>query len=587
MRLFDMIRMFNKLSRKTVAFLLLGFFCISFIIVPLASGAETDDTTISWFILIMKLFGGLAIFLAGLDLLSDGLKKAAGNTLKTLLSKMTSNRFLGAATGAFITAVLNSSSVTTVLVVSFITAGVMTLAQSVGVIMGANIGSTMTAQLLAFNISAYALLPIAIGFFMTFISKKETIKYPGMMLMGLGLVFYGMGIMSEAMAPLRTYEPFMVFLKNMERPLLGIIAGALFTGLVQSSAATVGIAIAMATEGLLTLPAGIALALGANIGTCATALLAAMGKPVEAVRAAIIHVLFNIIGVMVWLPFIGLLADLAVAVSPGDPGQAIPRQIANANTIFNVINTVLFIGFTHWFATAAHKIYPDRPEKVEVIIKPKFLDEDVISIPTVALDQVRLELGRMGQIAYTMLAELLEATQQKDKKHINAIISLDDKVDILEVEIFKFLSKIRQQSLTEEESGIHQELMTATVNLENLADVIKSDLSGLIKKFIKKERNISEGTRKMLRDLHGEVLQAIDLAARSIQDNDQTAAIETINKKDTIDQLVDKLLVLKSERLGLGEKVDLETNRIEISLIDKFQRIYSLTLRIVGSGLRI
>ncbi len=575
-----MIRMLNKLSRKTVGFLFLGFFYLSFVIVPLASGAGSEDTPINWFILIMKLFGGLAIFLAGLDMLSDGLKKAAGNTLKTLLSKMTSNRFLGAGTGAFITAILNSSSVTTVLVVSFITAGVMTLPQSVGVIMGANIGSTMTAQLLAFNIAAYALLPIAIGFFMTFTSKKETIKYPGMMLMGLGLVFFGMGIMSEAMAPLRTYEPFMVFLKNMERPLLGILAGALFTGLVQSSAATVGIAIAMATEGLLTLPAGIALALGANIGTCATALLAAMGKPAEAVRAAIIHVLFNIIGVVIWLPFIGLLADLAVAVSPGDPGQAIPRQIANANTIFNVINTVSFIGFTHWFATAAQKIYPDRTEKVDLIIKPKFLDEEVVSIPTVALDQVRQELGRMGQIASTMMTGLLKATRQKDEKQINAIIRLDEKVDILEAEIFKFLSKIRQQSLTEEESKIHQDLMTATVNLESLAGVIETDLSGLIKKFIRKERNMSETTRQMLRGLHGEVLQTIDFAVQSIQDNDWTAAVKINNKKDVIDQLVGKLLSRKSERLGLGKMVELETNRIEISLIDKFQRIYSLTQRI-------
>ncbi|MCP4001426.1 MAG: Na/Pi cotransporter family protein, partial [Gammaproteobacteria bacterium] len=204
-----------------------------------------------------------------------------------------------------VTGVLNSSSVTTVLVVGFISAGVMNLTQSVGVIMGANIGSTITAQLLAFNLSAYALLPIAVGFFMIFTAKREKVKFLGMMLMGLGLVFFGMGIMSSAMTPLRSYQPFMDFLARMERPLLGILAGAVFTGLVQSSAATVGIAIAMATEGLLSLPGGIALALGANIGTCVTALLAALGKPAEAVRAAIVHIFFNILGVLIWLPFIG------------------------------------------------------------------------------------------------------------------------------------------------------------------------------------------------------------------------------------------------------------------------------------------
>ena len=203
----------------------------------------------------------VALFLAGLEVLSSGLKQAAGGTLQTVLEKLTVNRFMGAITGAAITGILNSSSVTTVLVVGFVTAGVMTLAQSVGVIMGANIGSTATAQILAFNVSQYALIPVAIGFFMIFAGKKEQLKHYGMMVMGLGLVFYGMGIMSDGMSPLRKYEPFLELLKRMENPILGLLAGAVFTGLVQSSAATVGIAIAMASEGLLSLPAGIALAL--------------------------------------------------------------------------------------------------------------------------------------------------------------------------------------------------------------------------------------------------------------------------------------------------------------------------------------
>ena len=193
------------------------------------------------------------------------MKKAAGDTLKTLLTRLTSNRFLGALTGALVTGILNSSSVTTVLVVGFVTAGVMSLGQSVAVIMGANIGSTVTAQILAFNLSAYALLPVAVGFFMLFAGKRDALRHWGMMLMGLGLVFYGMGIMSDAMKPLRFHPPFLRALAGMEQPLYGILAGAVFTGLVQSSAATVGIAITLASEGLLTLPAGIALALGANL----------------------------------------------------------------------------------------------------------------------------------------------------------------------------------------------------------------------------------------------------------------------------------------------------------------------------------
>lgn len=565
-----------------------GIFISLMVIVSSAFGSAKAEDSIDFLQLTMGLFGGLALFLAGLDLLSEGLKKAAGDTLRTLLAKMTTNRLLGAITGAFVTAVLNSSSVTTVLVVSFITAGVMTLAQSVGVIMGANIGSTMTAQLLAFNIAAYALLPIAIGFFMTFVAKRDNVKHIGMMLMGLGLVFYGMGIMSQAMTPLRTYEPFMVFLKSMERPLLGILAGALFTGLVQSSAATVGIAIAMATEGLLSLEGGIALALGANIGTCVTALLAALGKPVEAVRAAIVHVLFNIIGVLVWLPFIAILADLATSISPvreslegaARVASNVPRQIANANTIFNVINTIVFISFTGVFARLAEKIYPDRKEKAGVIIEPKYLDESAIQVPAIALEQVRQEFGRMGEIACNMLGELPAAILNKSKAHVEKIVKLDDKVDILESAIFKFLSKIRQLSLTEEESKIHQDLMTATVSLENLADLVETEFSGLIKRFIAKERVVSETTRQIFRELHAEVCQSVELAVQSIQNNDQHAALAVINKKDTVTQLVESLVARKALALGRNKEIELETTRIEIALIDQLSNSYALARRI-------
>ncbi len=543
---------------------------------------------IDFFSLLMGLCGGLALFLAGLDMLSEGLKKAAGKALRTLLSKMTSNRFLGATTGAFVTAVLNSSSVTTVLVVSFITAGVMTLQQSVGVIMGANIGSTVTAQLLAFNISSYALLPIALGFFMTFTAKRERVKHMGMMLMGLGLVFFGMGIMSEAMTPLRSYQPFMAFLEKMERPLVGIIAGALFTGLVQSSAATVGIAIAMASEGLLTLPAGIALALGANIGTCVTALLAAIGKPVKAIRAAIVHILFNIAGVVIWLPFIDILVMIATFLSPeaGSNQSAtivaaeIPRQIANANTIFNVINTLLFIGFTKWFARIAEKICPERPEKVGIIISPKYLDDNIVSIPSVALEQVRQELGHMGTIASTMLAELPRAIINKNQKHIDEIIKLDDKVDILEAAIFSFLSKVRQQSLTEEQSQLHQDLMTVTVNLETLADVIETELSELGKRFLVKERQVSDTTRKIFAELFTEIHKAVENAVAAVQNNDQNLANEVLIKNGVIIRLSEDLLERKSEGLGRDKAGQLETARIEISLIDKLRRTYSLAKRI-------
>jgi phosphate:Na+ symporter len=384
-----------------------------------AAQGPAAESEIDWLQLAMGLFGGLALFLAGLELLSEGLKQAAGDTLRDVLRKLTVNRFLGAMTGAFVTGVLNSSSVTTVLVVGFVTAGVMSLSQSVGVIMGANIGSTVTAQILAFNIAAYALIPVAIGFFMTFAGNTERIKQVGMMVMGLGLVFFGMGLMSDGMKPLRTYEPFMELLARMENPLFGILAGAVFTGLVQSSAATVGIAIAMASEGLLALPAGIALALGANIGTCVTALLAALGKPTEAVRASVVHISFNILGVLIWLPFLTLLADVAVQLSPVAAGlegreklaAEVPRQIANANTLFNVLNTLVFIGFTSWFARLAERLVPERGTPEGVIIEPEFLDPEALKLPAVALENVRNEIHRAGGISLAMPSACVQTTR--------------------------------------------------------------------------------------------------------------------------------------------------------------------------------
>lgn len=554
---------------------------------PALVTASIPDTSIDWFQLGMGLFGGLALFLAGLDMLSDGLKKAAGETLKLLLSKLTTNRFMGAITGSVVTGVLNSSSVTTVLVVSFITAGTMTLSQSVGVIMGANIGSTVTAQLLAFNLSAYALLPIAIGFFMTFTGKQENIKHYGMMLMGIGLVFFGMGIMSDAMTPLRSYEPFIEFLKSMESPLIGLLAGAIFTGLVQSSAATVGIAIAMASEGLLSLPAGIALALGANIGTCVTVMLAALGKPVEAVRAAIVHVLFNVLGAALWIFFIPQLAEMAISLSPevadgATQASQIPRQIANANTLFNIINTILFIGFTGWFAKLATRLAPTPPENTHIIIEAKYLYEDSLESPTLALEQVRMELGRMGGIIASMLRDIQPAVMNQDRQQIKEIISMDVKVNILESLIFQFLSKIRKEKLTEKESHDHQALMSTVVNLKNISDVIKDDMAEIALSFIENNHpaQTSEVTRELFRNFYHDVCESVEAAIKAITENDQQAAERVIMKKEDMKRYVDQILRRKSSRLGKDEKDYLKMARQEITLMQDMHHLYFFANRV-------
>ena len=571
---------------KPTCLLFLLFVASLFISFPVFA-APSSSNSIEWFTLLMGLSGGLALFLAGLEQLSEGLKKAAGQTLKIMLAKLTTNRIMGAITGAAVTGILNSSSITTVLVVGFVTAGLMSLSQSVGVIMGANIGSTVTAQILAFNVSKYALLPVAVGFFMIFANKNEKVKYSGMMLMGIGMVFFGMSIMSNAMSPLRSYEPFLGFLKKMENPALGILAGAVFTGLVQSSAATVGIAIALASEGFLALEAGIALALGANIGTCVTALLAALGKPTEAVRAAVVHITFNIVGVLLWISFIPYLAAIAIEISPSSPeltggarmAAEVPRQIANANTMFNVVNTCLFLPFTSFFAWVATRLVPARTRKDD-ITTPRYLDEAVLEVPSLALDRVRQELSRVNEIIIDMLNTTRGALQSGTPQKLHSLKRVDDKVDSLEKACIRYLGLIRKQQLTESESREHQALMIATVSLENLGDVIETKLAELSEQEIGIQYTRSEETSKLTDGLFITVQDSLAFTRLVIRDNNMDAARQILDFEPHITKLRHDLMVRKSERLGSSNENAILLARIEISVASKLQRMYNLTKHI-------
>ena len=277
--------------------------------------------------ILTGLGGGLALFLYGMRKMTESLKVAAGGGMKALLGKLTANRFTGALAGIIITAVIQSSSVTTVLVVGFISAGLMTLSQSVGVILGAAVGTTVTAQIIAFKVTKYALVLIALGFLTELLAKKERLKHLGIMAMGLGLIFFGMELMSQATYPLRSYQPFINLMQTMRNPFLGILVGTVFTAIVQSSSATTGVVIVLAGQGFISLNAGIALVFGANVGTCVTALLATIGKPREAARAAAVHILYKVLGVLLWLAFIPQLADVVRTLSPVSPEFTVRRPI--------------------------------------------------------------------------------------------------------------------------------------------------------------------------------------------------------------------------------------------------------------------
>ncbi|MCP4304227.1 MAG: Na/Pi cotransporter family protein, partial [bacterium] len=332
--------------------------------------------------------------------------------------------------------------------------------------------------------------------------QQEKIKQWGGMLMGLGLVFFGMSVMSDAMSPLRAYQPFLDLMVQMENPLIGILIAAAFTGLIQSSSATTGIVIVMASQGFITLPAGIALAFGANVGTCITALLATIGKPREAVRAAGVHIMFNVAGVLVWLAFIPQLAEFVAWMSPSTSGLTgtdklaaeAPRQIANAHTIFNVANTLIFIGFTTQFARLVEKLIPDKPMEEQLVIAPKYLDDVLVETPTLALERVRMEIGHMGERVQEMLDRSMPAFMSGEREQLEEVIAIDDEVDILYDHIIVYLSKIGQQQLTEKQTRELQGLMAAVNELESMGDVIETDAAALFDAAQEKGVKISEPT---------------------------------------------------------------------------------------------
>ena len=550
-----------------------------------ASAAETD---ISWSVMAMKLFGGLALFLFGMEQMAESLKAVAGERMKNILATLTKNRFTGAITGAFVTAVIQSSSITTVLVVGFISAGLMNLTQSVGIIMGANIGTTITAQIVAFKVTKAALLMIGAGFFTLFLGKTDRIKYYGTMLMGLGMIFFGMSVMSEAMKPLRTYQPFLDLMLHMETPLLGILIAAAFTGLIQSSSATTGIVIVMASQGLISLEAGIALAFGANIGTCITAMLASIGKSREALQAAFIHVIFNIAGVVLWIAFIDNLAEFVTLLSPTHSELSgidrlaadTPRQIANAHSIFNIANTIIFIGFSGLLARLVMWLFPEKPEEPGAeIIKPKYLDEALLSTPSLALDRARMEVLHTGEQIEFMMREILPAIHSKNKKLLLEVEGMDDRVDILHLHTVNYLGLLSKEKLSKKQSRKLMGLMEAVNDLENIGDVIETNMVTAGHALIGHHLSISQETKNVISDLHKQIEKSVELAIQAVSQNNKVAASMVTQMKTSINDTVASATVHLSGRLVADAPDRVAIYTAEVQLIENMKRIYYFAKR--------
>ena len=544
------------------------------LIVAADSGAG-DAEDLDLFLLTITLFGGLALFLLGLDRLTESLRLVAGTKMRTILGALTKNRIVGLLTGAGVTAIIQSSSVTTVLVVGFISSGLMTLAQSIGVILGANIGTTVTAQIIAFSVTKYSLLIVAVGFGMTFFSKNENRRTQGTLVMGLGLVFFGMSVMGDAMRPLRSYEPFIDAMAAMENPFVGILTAAAFTALVQSSSATTGVVIVLASQGLINIEAGIALVLGANIGTSVTAALAAIGKPREAQRAALAHTVFNTAGVLLWVLLIPLLASWVTSIGGGTA-----REVANAHTIFNIANAFIFIGFTDQFARLVERMLPDRPEEEEVVIRAKYLDTELLRTPSLALDRARLEMLRMADRIRTMLEAILPAVIDGTRSDLLEVEAMDDEVDALHGHIISYLGSISKTRLGQAETEELVALMEATNDLEAIGDVLETNLVTLGFSRLDGGIVVSDETRAVLTEFQQAVEDAFGLSMMALTQKNDTAARKVSLMKKEINSMEHAASLHQAERLVADAPNRVETYRLEVDVIANLKRIFYFSKRI-------
>ena len=525
-------------------------------------------------ILLMTLFGGLALFLHGMDRMTEALKAVAGDRMRSILAKLTSNRLFAVGTGAGVTAVIQSSSVTTVLVVGFVTSGLMTLTQAAGVIMGANIGTTVTAQIIALDVTEYALALVAAGFAFSFFGRGDSVRSRGTVIMGLGLIFFGMAVMGDAMQPLRNEPAFQDAMISLESAWLGILVGAGFTAIVQSSSATTALVIVLAGQGLIPLEAGIALILGANIGTSVTALLATLGKPRDALRAAAIHTGFNVGGVIIFLPLIGVLASIVEEI-----GGGLAREIANAHTIFNVVVTLVFTAFLPSFVRFVERVVKDRPEAEEQRIRAKYLDTELLRTPPLALDRARLELSRMADRVRTMLEHAIPVVVGGTRSELSELEAMDDEIDALHGHVITYLGLIGRQSLTDEDSEELVGLMEATNNLEAIGDIIETNLVTLGYSRIDDDFVVSDETQEMIAEFHRTVQRAFDGAMIAVTQRNQQEAHRVGAMKDEINSLERAAARHEAERLVAPEPNRVEAYRFEVDVINNLKRIYYFTKR--------
>ncbi|MFQ6013874.1 MAG: Na/Pi cotransporter family protein [Anaerolineae bacterium] len=522
-------------------------------------------------IMVLNLVGGISLLLYGMHTVGRGMQRAAGARMRRLMGRLTANPLRGMGIGALVTATLQSSSATTVMLVGFVSTGILELEQTLGVILGADIGTTITVQLIAFNIVQYSVLLIAIGVPMMLATKQRQYNYTGQVILGFGFVFLAMKLLADSMAPLKEIPLFQqILLELTAAPLLTLIFSGIVTVVIQSSAGMIGLAIALSTQGLIPLSLAIPIIFGANIGTSATALLSSIGTTTDAQRVAIAHALFKVVGVVVMYPFMQPFANFVELTS-----SDLPRQIANAHTLFNLGLAILILPFTRPFAWAIRKMVPERRE-IEEVFRPKYIDQHVLDSPALAIGQATREALRMADIVQGMLRDSILVLRNDDEPLLEEVIRRDDRVDLLEEEIKRYLTQLSEQNLPEELS--HQEigLLYAINDMEHIGDIIsKSLLASLARKKIEGKHVFSEDGMAEIEKLHGKVSENLELAVAAFAAQNRELAEKVLHRKAHINQMERELRQAHIQRLRKGLKVSIDTSAIHLDVLNDLKRINS------------
>lgn len=517
----------------------------------------------------INLMGGLGLFLYGMNLMGDGLQKSAGAKLKRIIELLTSNVLMGVIVGALVTGIIQSSSATTVMVVGFVNAGIMTLPQAIGVIMGANIGTTITAQLVSLNLVGLAPVALGIGIILYLFSSKPKVKNMAEILIGFGILFTGMDFMKDAVKPLTEFEGFTMALSTLgQNPILGILLGFGITAIVQSSSASMGMLLAVASTGTISLGAALPILYGENIGTCVTSLISSIGASKNARRAATMHLIFNIIGTMVFM--LVLTKPITMMVTHLDPTD-VSRQIANSHTLFNIINVIILLPFSKFIVKLTMKLVPEREDEIEDRKTVKYIDERMMETPSIALSNTVKETLRMGDKAKKALINSMDGLFEGSNSKIKKAFEEESKVNVLQKTILNYLLKLSKTSLSNESRETVDELFNTVNDIERIGDHAEN-IAELAEIILEKDLNLSKEGKEELVQMYNKVVDAYSAALESMENNDIDLACKVIKMEEQVDVM--EKVCRENHMIRLNESLcTIDNGVVYLDIISNLERI--------------